>query len=356
MRSEALRRIFVLILAFAFLISLPAVCVCAADSPSGSGRTVKVAVIPYPLYAEQDENGIWTGYDIEMMEKIAQLADFNIQFVPVSTVQDIYDGLADGSIDIAGNIEKNTEREEKYLFSEHEQGNSSLCMLVKQDSDTVDYGDISQFAGLRFAVSDGQVETQFLQWCGEHGISPEYTVYQTPNEVFSVIDSGEADVAVTADDSGAGGRYRIVLAFDQTSYYYIFNKDDSAIKNELDAAVAKILMQNPLYENTLKQKYGISINNAISFTREEKEYISAHPNITVAAVENDRPYFSTGSDGKAKGILPDLYAEIADNTGFTFTFKAYTTQQEAAGRSRPTPPPTRSSSPRPSPNTGSCVP
>lgn len=313
------------VLLFSFL-SLP---VQASGSAQGGKDVVKVGIIPYPGYAE-NKNGIWTGYDAEMMENIAQNAGFRVSFVPENSLKQIQDDLSAGRIDIAGNLVKTKERENRFLYSEYEQGSSSLCIDVRKDNDTIEYGNVEQIAGLSFAAMDSETLSEFRSWCREHEISPEITLYETIDEMFAAVDTGRADATVIPDDTSFGGKYRTVLSFKNVPYYYVFTKDNTELKSQVDAAAARIIRQDPLYENALRDKYGINAALSMDYSRKEKSFILTHPDISVAVVENDEPYYRTGPDGEATGILPDFYAEIARNTGFHFTFSVYPTQKEAA--------------------------
>ncbi|HUM84268.1 MAG TPA: transporter substrate-binding domain-containing protein, partial [Lachnospiraceae bacterium] len=324
------RKFFVLFLAFFMIISAFPCPVLASDSTGTDEQVVKVGIYEYPLYAEQDSSGIWIGYDAEMSESIAQEAGFSIEFVPVTTMDEVLKDLDDGTIDIAGNMLKTPEGEEKYLFSDYEQGSTSISIIVKKDNDTTSYGDTEEMSRLKFGVPEGSVYQAFLDWCSEKEFTPDITEYSSSVSILPDLDSGKVDAAVISDDSAEGGKYRSVQNFDLQSYYYMFRKDSTDLKNRFNNAAAKIFMQNPLYEQSLKQKYGIYSATTASFTKVEKEYIAANPDTTVAVVENDDPYYHSGNDGKPYGILPEFYEKVSEYTGLKFTFRPYGSQKEAS--------------------------
>ena len=303
----------------------------AAQKTSGRQQIVRAGIYEYPKYAERDKNGIWTGYDAEMLENIAQTAGFSVQFVPFAPSVNSIANFANSSVDMLCDIAKTPEREAKYLFSDYEQGSTSTCIVIKKDNDAVRYGDLEQISGLTCAVQDGSFSVkQYEAWCRKHGYAPKVKVYDTLSKMLAALDSGETDAALLTDDSARSGKYRIVLSLAQTPYYYMFAKSNRKLKNQVDAAAAGIFGLNPLYEQNLKQKYGINSFASTALTKEEKEYIAVHPNAEIAVVENDAPYYHAGPGGIAQGILPDLYALISKNTGLSFSFHAYATQREAA--------------------------
>jgi len=322
--------VFLSLLMMIFAASSIVMPVSASEGSSENTETVKVGIFAYPQYAELDENGIWTGYDAEMTDTIAQAAGLVLEYVPVESMEEGSAELTDGTLDILCDITKTPDREEQFLFSDMEQGSTSVNIDVKKDNDAISYGDAEQLSKLKYAaVADSSSISLYQSWCENHGFVPDIHVYKTPDEALQSLDKGEVDAAVLTDDSAAGGKLRSVLAFGKTPYYYMFRKDNMELKNKIDVAAAIIFTQNPLYEQTLKQKYGINNGDTISLTKEEKEYVASHPQMTVAVVEHDEPYFNTGSEGKAEGILPDLYEKIAGYTGMNFTFRAYASQQDA---------------------------
>ena len=64
-------------------------------------------------------------------------------------------------------------------------------------------------------------------------------------------------------------------------------------------------------------------------TLREREYLQAHPELTVALIRSAAPFaFETGS-GELDGIIPDYYNTLGHKLGITFRFIAYDTTQEA---------------------------
>lgn len=305
------------------------VCQCTAVYAGVSGNAVRqkvrVGIVKYPLYAEQDSNGVWTGYDVEYTENIMQHAGLSVEFVPVSGPDEVNEAIKSGKIDMCGDISSTPDRRGKYLFSEYEQGNSNISIIVRRGENDIEYGNITQLSKLRYAVMEGTIETDFSAWCGEHGIEPEVTVCSDYKKVFRLLDDGDVDAAVPGDDYTPG--YNTVYSFASTPYYYIFSIKNIALKNKVDAAMAEILNHEPLYEENLKQKYGINSDKYTAFSRDEKEYIKSHPQVTVAMIKNDRPYFKTAQE--PVGFLPDMYDKISDNTGLHFKYSVYDSQEEA---------------------------
>ena len=319
----------------AFLALLLLLTVCAGPALAAGGgdaaaRVVKVGVVPSADYAEQDENGVWTGYDVEIIENMAQYAGLRAEIVSINSPEKAISGLEDGTLDIMDDMAMTAERGQHYLFSEDPTGSSSLSVAVAENNDTVEYGNVEQLSRLRFAVSTGSAGQLFTAWCQKHGFTPQLQQKDTLDALYTAVNTGSADAVVVGADSIPG--YRTVLTFSPTSYYFMFRQDQLALKNTVDSAMAEMLAENPMYQKSLFDKYGFEQHgDDRALTRDEKQYIAGHSSVRVAVLDNDEPYFYYGKDRQPSGILPELYRTLSQATGLQFTFQAYKTQKEAVG-------------------------
>lgn len=169
--------------AFALCVLLAASfgrCAAAAGSESASQRAVRVGMFTGEGYAELDAAGNWSGIDIEITENIAQTAGFEVSFVEVSSVQQAFSDLENGKLDMVADISKNEEREQKYLFSQYEQGSVGTNIFVREDDDRWDYENVDQLKKMTFSCERGNIaESDFLQWCSQYGFEPNIVLYDS---------------------------------------------------------------------------------------------------------------------------------------------------------------------------------
>lgn len=316
----------------ALCLVTPAFAVGSSDISSANGtddRTIDVAVVPAEHYAYQDANGVWTGYDIEYIDNIAQHAGFKVNIRVVESPSETYAGLADGSIDMASDMGKTEARTQQYLFSSYEQGTSTSSLFVRRDDDRWEHGDMTQVSNMRIGALAGDAGLQMFEtWCGANGLTPAIRTYDSRAAVMQALDAGEVDAVPLGTVTYAG--YTPILTFSTTPYYFMFEKDDALLKQKVDTAMEQISVEDPFYEQTLAKKYLSygSVGDA-QLTRAEKEYIGEHPTATVAVLDGDKPYYYRASDGSSRGVLPELYGLIAQQTGLSFTYRSYKTQDEA---------------------------
>ncbi len=314
------------------------ICLTAqAASPAfaaGSGRqTVKVAVLNHSTYANQDVSGEWSGLDIECMISIAQKAGFDLQFIDSTTDPDYLGGLDAGRYDIVADVVNTPERARKYLFTEEAIGSTNSTMAVRADDDRWDYGNIEQISRMKVGViASYAYNAAFRAWCAEHDIAPVITEYQDIEQMTAALMDKQIDAevytAVYSADNPAG--LRTVMKLLPETFYYAFRMDNTGLKNKVDDALAQLLATNPNFLTDIKNKYEEKFSvNDLPFSAAEKEYIAAHPQLTVAVIKGDAPYYIENTDGSDGGIFPDYYTLVAENTGFQFRYTAYDTQQDA---------------------------
>ena len=317
---------------------LTVICLTAqAASPAfaaGSGRqTVKVAVLNHSTYANQDVSGEWSGLDIECMISIAQKAGFDLQFIDSTTDPDYLGGLDAGRYDIVADVVNTPERARKYLFTEEAIGSTNSTMAVRADDDRWDYGNIEQISRMKVGViASYAYNAAFRAWCAEHDIAPVITEYQDIEQMTAALMDKQIDAevytAVYSADNPAG--LRTVMKLLPETFYYAFRMDNTGLKNKVDDALAQLLATNPNFLTDIKNKYEEKFSvNDLPFSAAEKEYIAAHPQLTVAVIKGDAPYYIENTDGSDGGIFPDYYTLVAENTGFQFRYTAYDTQQDA---------------------------
>jgi signal transduction histidine kinase/CheY-like chemotaxis protein len=306
---------------------------CALAADNTQARTVKVGVLNNTTYADQDENGVWRGMDVECMTKIAQQAGFKLEFIDSSNDPDFLGGLDNGTYDIVADVVKTPEREAKYAFTDQVLGNTNSTLAVRADDDRWDYGNIEQISTMKIGVLASYANNaDFRQWCAGHAVTPAITEFTTIEQMTEALSQGDIDgevyTAIYGDNSAV--QLRSIMKFLPESYYFAFRKDDVQLKNQVDDALSQIFVGDANYLENLKNKYETIYGaNVLPFSASEKDYIAQHALITVAVVKDDAPYYSENTDGTVDGIIPDYYALIAEQTGFTFQYISYATNDDA---------------------------
>jgi signal transduction histidine kinase/ABC-type amino acid transport substrate-binding protein/ActR/RegA family two-component response regulator len=295
-----------------------------------SSSIITVGMLEMEGYASQKEDGTYTGSDVEFAYKIAQYANLNIKVILYKNGKEAIDDLENGQLDMLCNMFKTEERSEKYLFSEKEIGNIPLCVFAAKDDARYSYNSDQQINIMTIgAAEEDAAKDIFLTWCHAHDIDPHLKEYASIDEIKKAIDAHEIDGGVYSAPSVEG--YRTIRTFSPQPYYFAFAKDRTALKYKIDDAMNAILTQDPLYRNKLISRYAShTVQDMEALTDdEEKKYILFHPDVKIAVLTNDQPYYAKDSSGGDTGVIPDLYSKVALLTGLQFSYQEYENEEDA---------------------------
>ncbi len=124
-------------------------------------QIVRVGFYQMDGYQELSEDGSRSGFGYEMLMMLSKYIGFNYEWVPVDgSMDEIYDKLDRGEIDLVLNVEKTKELENRFLFSSHltfvrDNGQPTI------GAETLSSGDKFTFAYAIMRKSDTELMNQF---------------------------------------------------------------------------------------------------------------------------------------------------------------------------------------------------
>ncbi len=179
----------------------------AAANVSASGNAggdVKKVVIGtgtgFPKVCFIDENGKLTGFDVELIKEIDKRLpqyEFDIKTMEFSN---LLLSLETNKIDlVAHEMEKNPEREEKYLFNKESYAHWRNKIIVAKDNNTIN--SLDDLAGKKVLTGATSAEAQILENYNKLHDKKINIVYQNggANDTVSQITSGRVDATIGAD-------------------------------------------------------------------------------------------------------------------------------------------------------------
>lgn len=118
----------------------------------------KVGVIERPPFAEKVEEGVWSGYSVELFEEIAKRKNLNFEFTEETVFADMLTNVSSNTTDIAtANISITAEREQTLDFTVPIY-NSGLQIFIPEGSSSASFlsilwsSGILQLVGLAFVI------------------------------------------------------------------------------------------------------------------------------------------------------------------------------------------------------------
>lgn len=224
----------------------------------------------YPPYGYMDENGEYTGFDLELAEAVCELKGWELVKQPIAW--DNKDNeLNSGSIDCIWNGFTINGREDLYTWSVPYVDNSQV-IVVKADAGINGFGDLSgKKVGVQTAsaaldvLQDPEAQKELADTFGELNEFSDY------NTAFLELEAGSVDaiamdigVAQYQIDSRDAGKFIILDEHLNAEQYGIgFKLGNTELKDEVEAAL-KTLKENGKFDE-LAKKYGLEDMTCLSF-------------------------------------------------------------------------------------------
>ena len=102
------------------------------------------------------------------------------------------DMLADGEIDILGNVSYTPERAESIDYSTYAAGTERYWIYTREDHTDLMDGDPKQMNGCRIGVADGSYQKELLEkWLDSNQIQAEVVVCKGYDEMIEKLDADE---------------------------------------------------------------------------------------------------------------------------------------------------------------------
>ncbi len=250
----------------------------------------------------EEKNGIYSGYAIDYLEKIAYYSGWKYEFVEAET-EECLSMLENGEVDLLCGVQFTEERAEKYLFTHIPVGYEYTTVYVRNDRE-IYYEDYDALEGWTIGLISGSFHSDaFCELAEQKEVTYHIEYYDEEEEVMKALENGEVDAVVMGSIHLHEG-VRIVGRYNVNPFYFMSNGSSTELMTVLDDAMQKIKMETPEFEAELTEKYyGASlVSDGPLLTREEKEYIDNSGTIKVRLMENSVP-LSYVIDGKPAGIL-----------------------------------------------------
>ena len=114
---------------------------------------IRVGYIDYAGFIEETGTGKYTGYGVELLERISRITGWRYEYV-YGDWQQILDQLNEGAIDLVMTAQYTEERSGRFLFS-HQPIGEELAVVYAREDAAVYYDDSAAMNGLRVGLLQG---------------------------------------------------------------------------------------------------------------------------------------------------------------------------------------------------------
>lgn len=294
-------------------------------------KTVRVAFFPDGNSMSRTSDGSYTGYNIEYLDKIAELTNWRYEYAAFNSWLEASEALSRGEVDILPSVRYTTEREASLLLSKSPVAEMYITVNARLDDERYAYEDFKAFNGMTVGVIEGSRDaTSFIQYCETNQISINLVYLENVSQLKESLENGSLDT-IAVSDLGHEGSLKTVARFSPESVHIAVPKNSPALLEKLDQAMSLIKFRFPDYFSSLYEKYfGVNTAQDPVFTREEERYLENAPKLTVAYPSFRTPLaYTDPSTGAYAGISAALFSDITRVTGLEFEFIPVNSHQAA---------------------------
>jgi len=223
---------------FALLAFFPAV----PPSAIAEARTVKVGVYEDAPKVFTSESGKPSGIFIEIIEHIAKLEGWKLQYVPGSWAQGL-DRLARGEIDLMPDVAYTSEREKIYTFNKIPVLNVWSQLYARKGSGIQSILDLD---GKRIAALDNSLQLQtFSRLASSFGLKTTLVPVADYKTEFEMIAAGKVDAGLTNRLYGLmyAREYKLEdtpVMFDPSPFYFAAPNNAPELPEVIDRHLAQL--------------------------------------------------------------------------------------------------------------------
>lgn len=292
---------------------------------------VRVGMFPFAGFYGVNDAGERTGYGYELLQMMAQHANFEYTYVDnVPAWSDMERMLESGELDLLTCVQKTAANGERFAFSAEPIGTSYTLMTVRAGNDAVVAGDYSTYEGLRVGViRDNSHAEKFAALAREKGFSYQPVVCDNLDALTAALQDGTVDAAVTSSLRLLRGEW-IIEQFSPSPYYLMMRRGDSALKERVDQAIRQMDVSAPNWRSDLYNRYYTPDSGEnLQLSAEERGYLAQQAGTVfrVAVCPDNAPY-SFVENGEVKGIIPEVFAEIARRAGIQYEIAVSATHED----------------------------
>jgi len=222
----------------------------AAAAPSGSASAEAPAEVTkiivgtgtqFPKVCFIDENGKLTGFDVELVREIdKRLPQYEFE-LQTQEFKSLLLSLETKKIDfVAHEMEKNPEREEKYLFNKEPYAHWRNKIVVAKDNDSIH--SLDDLKGKKVLVGATSAQAQIVENYNRENDNAINVVYTSgaANDTVSQIVTGRVDATLAADFAlsliDPEGRLKTTGdALSEADILFMFRKNDEEAQRLSDA-------------------------------------------------------------------------------------------------------------------------
>ncbi len=216
--------------------------VAACGSGDGGEQALRVGTLSDSKPNAYQENGVFTGFDNELLKAIASKQNLKLEFVSTD-FSALLGQVANGRFDIGSSAISQTEERRKTVEFSAPYNYQSLGIEARDGSGITDENTL---AGKRVGVVQGTVSDS---WLGSNAPTAQAVRFPNDAAALAALKSGAIDGAIfdqaTAEDyaqNNPDAKLRVVKAISTTiPHGYAFKKGDTELIGKINAGLKQVI-------------------------------------------------------------------------------------------------------------------
>ena len=283
-------------------------------------KIIRVGFYTMDNYQECDENGNYSGYFVDYLREISQYTGWEYEFIQMN-YSACLKSLNDRNIDLVCGVDYSSFRTSTLDFSAQPAVTTHYELYALKDNDTYYYNDYADFDGISIGVLASCKQLDALDdYADAHHFSFEKQYFENTAQLEKALEDNTVD-AIYATSVSHPSEKKILASLPSFPLYFVTFKGNP-IMEYLNYAQAVILNVNPNFDHDLYTTYQQDIRNyRCEFTRDELDYLSTAPEITVTCDPSNAPIEGYNENTQtASGIAADVLDLVSQYTGLHFRY------------------------------------
>ena len=297
-------------------------------------RIVRVAFPEQAGMSSIGHNGRVSGYNYDYLEKISEYTGWEMEYVAYPSadgneaVGNAIQDLKDGNVDLLGPLLKTEQTMELFEYADNSYGTvyTTLCAPL---SSTLREGGLRHGNLIKVGLwqQASTRNSEVLNFLDAENIQYEVTYYETQEKQQAALWNGDVDL-ISGLSLSPIANTRIVEKFAARPYYFAATKGNTALIEELDAAIAQISRLQPRLQDNLFEQYFLSADSIFTMTDVQEQTLAQLPTLQVLCVDSDAPYVYS-MNGQAQGALILALNGFASSVGIKLEYTFCSGREEA---------------------------
>ncbi|VYU72676.1 Aerobic respiration control sensor protein ArcB [Eubacterium limosum] len=315
---------------FATLLLLSCMTSTAFAATAEGTQKRRVVKLAYPIQkylSEVDESGNYYGYSTDYVEKVAEFADWEIEYItyPDLSLNDqitkAMEMVETGEADLLGSTLFYEGLQEKFIYPEKNYGLVYTTLDALDSNTTINEATFMQQQPLRVAIlkTAKTRNEELFAFVNSSGIECEYVYCETVDEQLAALENQSADVLLKVSLTWLPG-LKEIASFAPRPFYFVSGHGNEELMAELDESVEKINRTDPYFESRLQNKYFTNTLSDFALSKDESAYVTNHKEISVLVCPRHAPFSFVNKDGELCGIAISVLDEIGKAAGVQFRY------------------------------------